>query len=290
MDEQEAVVSVFDHGFLYGMGLFETFRTYGGAPFLLKEHLERLEEGCRLLAIDYRPDEDWIRQQVATLLEANGLEDGYVRLSVSAGAEALGLPTEPYTRPNECIYMKALPPRDMHEVLRGKPLQLLHTPRSTPETPVRLKSFHYMNNIEAKRELSGYPWAKGAEGLFLDAGGYAVEGIVSNLFLVRERRLCTPHPQTGLLSGITRAYVLDLAMSIGLPVEEGLYTWSDVIAADEVFVTSSIQEIVPIRCAFDLEGNETLIGEAAAAGAGTWTRRLIDAYGHTGGRRGNEWS
>jgi len=110
IDEREAVVSVYDHGFLYGMGLFETFRTYGGRPFLLKEHLARLAAGLDEIGIRAVPDADGIRELVGKLLAANGLTDAYIRLSVSAGAEALGLPSGDYRSPNTIVYIKPLPP------------------------------------------------------------------------------------------------------------------------------------------------------------------------------------
>lgn len=288
VDGQQAVVSVYDHGFLYGMGLFETFRTYGGMPFLLERHLRRLAEGCKLLGIEYIPDEAKLREQIAELLEANKLEDedAYIRLTVSAGPEALGLPTGDYTSPNVVIYMKELPPRNAEAYLKGKSLQLLRTPRNTPESDIRLKSFHYMNNIGAKRELLGYPWAQGAEGLFLDGRGFAAEGIVSNLFLIRNDVCCTPHLDTGILPGITRMYVMELAAVLGLPVEEGWYSWDDVKTSDELFVTNSIQELVPISCCYDQQGTQTLIGNMYG-GAGHWTHKLIEQYNRaTGSIRG----
>ncbi|MDF2670425.1 MAG: 4-amino-4-deoxychorismate lyase, partial [Paenibacillus sp.] len=263
----------------YGMGLFETFCTYGGRPFLLERHLRRLTEGCEQLAIDYKPDAEELYEQIAMLLRENELEDAYIRLSVSAGSEALGLPTASYSKPNVILYMKELPPRDPSAAMGGKPLQLLRTRRNTPEGAVRLKSFHYMNNIGAKREMLDYPWARGAEGLFLDQRGFAAEGIVSNLFLVRNGMLCTPHLDTGILPGITRGIILELAERIALPAEEGFYNWNAVLASDEIFVTNSIQEIVPIGSCFDLHGEETVIGNRLKTERiGPWTLRLKEAY------------
>lgn len=282
VDGQQAVVSVYDHGFLYGMGLFETFRTYGGRPFLLDRHLQRLSEGCRQLAITYQPVEAELLEQLAGLLEANNLQDAYIRLTVSAGTEALGLPAGDYTRPNVIVYMKELPLKNTEALLQGMPLQLLQVPRNTPEGATRLKSFHYMNNIGAKRELQGYPWAHGAEGLFLDGRGFAAEGIVSNLFLIRNGVCCTPHLDTGILPGITRAFVLELAAKFGMAIEEGWYSWHDVQTSDEVFITNSIQEIVPVTICYDRQGESTLIG-GSHSGAGPWTRKLVEAYNRATG-------
>lgn len=279
IEEQEAVVSVYDHGFLYGMGLFETFRTYDGLPFLLDRHLRRLLDGCRMLGIDFRADVEEVTAQIGALLQANGLKDAYVRLSVSAGEELLGLPSADYRRPTVLIYMKELPPRDVRTYGEGKDLQLLRTRRNSPEGEIRLKSFHYMNNIVAKREMRDYPWASGAEGLFLDGHGRLAEGIVSNVFFVRDGRCCTPSLDTGILPGITRGYVMELAQDLGLPVEEGHYRWEDLLEAEEAFLTNSIQEIVPVKRCFDPQGAEHRMGSRThTPSPGPITKKLMNQY------------
>jgi len=262
IDEKKAVVSVYDHGFLYGMGLFETFRTYGGKPFLLEAHLSRLAAGCRELGIDFTPDPIKLAAEVSMLLEANGLPDGYFRYTVTAGTDVLGLPTGSYERPTEVLYVKPLTHDGVVQQPRGKALQRLKLRRNTPEGLVRHKSLHYMNNILAKKELNRYPWAAaaGAEGLFLDTRGYVCEGIVSNLFFVREGSLMTPAVETGLLPGITRQFVMELASQLEVPVMEGLYTWEELLAAEEVFMTNSIQELVPVTCLYDEDGTSRSVG------------------------------
>lgn len=261
VEQGKAVISVLDHGFLYGLSLFETFRTYGGRPFLLSRHLERLAAGCRALGMAFPREATPARVQrlVAGLLQANGLQDGYVRYTVTAGEDALGLPNGPYTTPNVVVYVKALP-APPQGAQHGRALQLLRTPRNSPEGHVRFKSAHYMNNILAKRELGQYPSAAplsgpGAEGLMLTAEGIIAEGIVSNMFFVRGGVLRTPAVETGILPGITRGMVLELAERIGIPIEEGLYTWDDLRQAEEVFITNSIQEIVPIHTLYNTEGS-----------------------------------
>jgi 4-amino-4-deoxychorismate lyase len=274
-DEREAVVSVYDHGFLYGMGLFETFRTYQGKAFLLQEHLVRLEQGCRELSITFNTHMLHWTQQVSLLLAANDLEDGYFRISVSAGTELLGLPSAPYHNPTVLLYIKPLPLRDEPLYTKGKPLQILRLRRNSPEGALRLKSFHYMNNILAKRELAEYPWAMGAEGLFLNEAGHLAEGIVSNVFFVKRGKCCTPQLTTGILSGITRGLVLEIAEKMGLSVEQGLYSWADLAAADEIFITNSIQEIVPVSTLFDLDGKKQVISEGRI---GKITQKLLREY------------
>lgn len=275
-NSSEAVITASDHGFLYGMGLFETFRTYNGIPWLLERHAARLAEGCRRLGIGYEPDIAHIRQGVAKLLAASGLTDGYIRWSVSAGADldAVGLPQGPYSAPQEIVYAKALPPDD--PVNRpGKALRLLKLRRSSPEgAGARLKSFHYMNNVLARRELQGAGADAATEGLFLNGNGHVCEGIVSNVFWLKGGKLYTPSLETGALPGITRAYVLEMAAADGFELCQGRYRLSDLAAADEVFLTNAVQEIVPVVCLMDEQG--AVVRTFAAAG--TQTREWMRQY------------
>lgn len=280
-DENEALVSVYDHGFLYGMGLFETFRTYNGQAFMLKEHLERLVGGCRELGIEFEVALEKVEHTIRTLLDANQLKDAYIRYTVSAGRQPLGLPSGDYDKPTVIVYMKELPPycADLYET--GKPLQRLQIHRNTPEGVVRLKSLHYMNNILAKRELLTYPWAQEAEGLFLTESAHLAEGIVSNLFYIKKGMGYTPAVSTGILPGVTRSFVFKLAAQAGLEgmtgveIEEGHYKWQDLLAADEIFLTNSIQELVPVCRLFDEQGASWQVGNGSA---GILTRRLIELY------------
>ncbi|WP_274365927.1 aminotransferase class IV [Paenibacillus thermotolerans] len=276
INEEEAVIPVSDHGFLYGMGLFETFRTYGGEPFLLERHAARLADGCRALRFAWKPNAAELRDAVAGLLAANSLEDAYVRVSVSAGAAPLGLPgPEGYSRPNVIMHMKRLPPEPSDPMAKAKALVRLDIPRSSPEQAVRMKSFQYMNNIFGKWELLEKQ-AGNAEGLFLNEEGYVCEGLVSNVFFVdAERRLATPSLETGCLPGVTRDYVMELAVRLGLEIAEGLYRWERLTEASEVFVTNSIQEIAPVLSLIDEKGRAV---EVSGARPGEVTLRLMDAY------------
>lgn len=254
IDEDEAVIPLNDHGFLYGMGLFETFRTYGGKPFLLDRHIDRLRAGCRDLRIHYKPDKSEIIEAIASLMKCNGLDDAYIRWSVSAGPAAHGLPAPSgYAKPNVLLMAKPLPARSGAGA-NAKQLHLLQLPRSTPEGYQRTKSFHYMNNILAKWELAERTASPDAEGLFTDGAGNVVEGIVSNVFWVRRGELRTPSAETGCLPGVTRGVVLELARDLGIPVGEGRFPWEELLEAEEAFVTNSIQELVPAVCLFNKEG------------------------------------
>ncbi|KGE19918.1 aminodeoxychorismate lyase [Paenibacillus wynnii] len=275
IDAKEAVVSVLDHGLLYGMGLFETFRTYEGVPFLLNQHLDRMKAGCQQLGIPFNMDHEKLLDWIKRLMGKNGLKEAYIRYTVTAGEDILGLPAGDYTHPNHILYAKALPELREQLYTHGKELQLLDLPRNTPEGSIRFKSLHYMNNILAKRELSTYPSAaRGADGLMLTPQGVVAEGIVSNLFFIKNDVLCTPDVSTGILPGITREMVIALAVQTGLQVEEGRYSWEQLKAADEIFLTNSIQEIVPVTLLCEKEVQHVVSGGRS----GPVTTQLILLY------------
>ncbi|GAA0353680.1 aminodeoxychorismate lyase [Bacillus horti] len=234
--EENAKISIFDHGYLYGIGLFETFRTYRGKPFLLEEHMQRLAFACQEIGLEWKQDLPRLRAEITDLLTQNGLEDGYFRYNVAAGAYPIGLPSAPYQSLTEALFVKALPEPSGEKVLTTLSLR-----RNTPEGSIRFKSHHYMNNILAKQETP-----LGAEGVFLTKEGYVAEGLVSNLFFVREDELYTPALETGILNGITREFVVELADEWHIPVHEGFFSLEFAQQADQVFVTNSIQEIVPV--------------------------------------------
>lgn len=275
-EREEAVISVYDHGFLYGIGLFETFRTYGGKPWLVERHAARLAEGCRQLGIRYEPNPLHMRDSVDRLLAANGLADGYVRWSVSAGEGMLGLPTGPYEQPREIVYAKPLPPDDPMQ-RTAKTLRLLRLRRSSPESgEFRLKSFHFMNNMMGKRELLAAGAEPTVEGLFLDGLGHVCEGTVSNVFWRSNGVLYTPSLDTGALPGITRQYVLEMASANGTTVREGRYALEELAKADEAFLTNSVQEIVPVVALVDADGN--VVRRFGTGTAGPTTREWMLQY------------
>ncbi|WP_010279316.1 aminodeoxychorismate lyase [Paenibacillus senegalensis] len=275
LEEKQASISVYDHGFMYGMGLFETMRTYNGVPFLWERHLERLRGDCRRLSIAWTANSGELLEAVRELLFRNRLTDAYLRLSVSAGSRDIGLPELPYEEPNLILYIKKLPAEARSLEAASRHLQRLKLCRNTPESGRRMKSFHYMNNILAKRELVGYAWAAGAEGLFLDARGYVAEGMVTNLFFVHHETIYTPHLDTGILPGITRQLIMELVEQQGWRMEEGYYTWEQLQRADEIFLTNSVQGIVPVVCLWDTDGQDTRIGTGKP---GKITRGLFEQY------------
>lgn len=255
ISREEAAISPFDHGYMYGLGLFETFRTYNGHPFLLDDHLARLNNGLEELDIKYQCKREDVLLILKQLLQANGLQDAYVRLNVSAGTGDVGLQTAPYMEPTIIMYIKPLPSGGTQE----KEGVFLETRRNSPEGTRRLKSHHYLNNILAKKEMGSTP---SKEGIFLTKEGYVAEGIVSNLFFVKEGMVHTPSLETGILDGITRQFVFSLLEKLDVTVKEGFFTIQELLESDEIFVTNSIQEITPITKIGNycyLKGNHTLV-------------------------------
>lgn len=234
----ELVVSAYDHGFLYGLGFFETFRTYNGKVFLWDAHWNRL---CRALS-DFRIampyEEQELLSAVEALTEANNGQDGYFRLNISAGAHDIGLQPSLYKKPTVILYRKAL---QMAPRGTAKSAVWLETVRNSPESGIRHKSHHYANNVHARFEVESLA---SCEGFFLTVEGFIAEGITSNIFWSTNGKLYTPSLETGILAGTTREWVMNCSLFV---VEEGFYVKEVLETADEVFITNAVQEIVPIK-------------------------------------------
>ncbi|WP_338753257.1 aminodeoxychorismate lyase [Bacillus sp. FJAT-52991] len=261
--KEEAKISPFDHGFLYGLGVFETIRTYERRPFLLEEHMARLQQGLREMQIDCPITMEDAFEMIASLCEKNHLPNSSVRLNISAGEGAMGPQIEPFCEPTVLAFQRPVfPSSEMKE----KEAVLLNLRRNTPETEFRMKSHHYFNNIAAKREVGTDP-AK--EGLFLTKEGYVAEGVVSNIFWVKAGTLYTPALETGILNGITRLFLLKRAKELQIPVEEGFYSFAELMTADEIFFTNSVQEIAPVHL---------LEGKSFPGKVGQITKLLFEDY------------
>jgi branched-chain amino acid aminotransferase len=248
VDRQEAVVSVFDHGFLYGDGIYETLRAYGGRIFMLQQHLARLQRSGHLIGLDLPiPAKDW----PALLNEAisrNGLTDAYIRITVSRGEGEIGLDPGLCKRPTVVILALPLQSYPPHLIQEGVKLIITRIRRNLAAAlPPRIKSLNFLNNILAKQEAL----QSGAfDALMLNVEGHVTECTTSNLFFVRTGRLCTPSIACGILDGITREVVLLLAQEQGIPVEEGAYTVEALRQAEECFLTNTSMEIMP-ACQID---------------------------------------
>ena len=237
---EEIRISPFDHGFLYGVGFFETFRTYNGNVFLFEEHMDRLRCALSEYQIKMPYDDAEILAAVQGLNGAEDGEDGYFRLNVSAGVHDIGLAPSSYLAPNVILFRK-----ELAATVRGieKVGVWLDTARNNPESKIRHKSHNFLNNVRGRLEL---PSLKEIEGLFVTTEGFVAEGVTSNVFWIKNGKLFTPAIETGILPGTTRAVVMEIAQSAGVAVNEGFYSKSDVEDADELFVTNAVQEIVPL--------------------------------------------
>ena len=239
IEEQDLRISPFDHGFLYGLGFFETFRTYKGKAVFLPLHFGRLLEALK----EYRIQFPYSLQEIEQIIEQLNAQDGnegYFRLNVSAGPHAIGLAPSEYVEPTVILFRKELP-----QVKRGteKEAVWLKTLRNSPEQEQRHKSHHYGNNVRARLEL---PSLAAHEGFFTDVRGVVAEGITSNIFWIKDGILYTPSTKIGILPGITRALVIELAAIIGIQVREGSFLKWELEQADECFITTAVQELVPI--------------------------------------------
>lgn len=241
---EEAKVSVFDHGLLYGDGVFEGIRAYNGRVFKLTEHLDRLYESARSILLNIPLSWKEMEEAVLETVRRNGLRDAYIRLVVTRGAGDLGL--DPRKCPNPTVFIIAdkitLWPDELYT--KGLKVKTVATRRNAVDTlNPRIKSLNYLNNILAKIEanLMGYP-----EVVMLNAEGYVVEGTGDNIFIVKKGRLITPPPYVGILEGITRATIMDLAREMGLSVSEDLFTTHDLYVAEECFLTGTAAEVIPV--------------------------------------------
>ncbi len=242
--EAEAKVSVFDHGLLYGDGVFEGIRAYNGRVFKLDEHVERLYMSAKAICLEIGMSPAEMSRAVVQTCKANELRDGYIRLLVTRGVGTLGL--NPYhCKEAQVIIIAAdiqLYPKKLYE--EGLTVVTLGTMRNVPEAVnPRIKSLNYLNNVLAKIEAVN---AGVAEGIMLNAHGHVAEATGENIFVVRGRTLRTPPPWCGALEGITRNTVMGIAREAGYEVKEDVINRYDLYVADEVFLTGTAAEIVGV--------------------------------------------
>jgi len=241
----QAKISVFDRGFLYGDGVFEGIRAYHGRLFRLDEHLARLYRGSRAIFLELAMEQDELREIVLEGVRRSGLQDCYVRLVVSRGEGDLGLdPRDCHTDPSVVVIVDAirLYPAEMYE--QGLNVITCVT-RRTHHMALNpgIKSLNYLNNILAKVEVAQ---AGAHEGIMLNHLWYVAEPTADNIFVCRHGEMVTPPLYAGMLAGITRGVVLELAAEMGLPLGEDLLTPYDVHSSDECFLTGTAAEIVPV--------------------------------------------
>jgi branched-chain amino acid aminotransferase len=267
VNKEDAKVSVFDHGFLYGDGAFEGIRSYNGVVFRLKEHIERLYESLHTLMIDPRLTQEQMIKAVVDTLKVNKLKDGYIRLIVSRGEGDLGLdPRKCFGKPSVIIIADkiTLYPAELYN--KGMAIITVPTTKNYVNSlDGELKSLNYLNNILAKIEAVN---GGCMEAIMLDTAGYVAECTGDNLFIIKDGVLSTP--MFGRLKGITRETILNIAKKFKIETQERLITRHQVYNSDECFLTGTAAELIPV-----VKVDGRIIG---AGKAGPMTLKLLKAF------------
>ncbi len=267
-EKEDAKISVYDHGLLYGDGVFEGIRSYGGKVFKMVEHIDRLWDSAKAIRMEIPMTKEEMTEAVEETLAVNGLTDGYIRLIVTRGVGDLGLDPDKCGTPQVIIIadLIALYPPELYE--KGLEIVTISTPRNHPAAlSPRIKSLNYLSSILAKIEGKQ---AGCVEALMLNHKGELAECTADNFFIVRKGRLLTPPSDAGILEGITRNAVMDIAREMGVEVLEIVLTKYDAYVADECFLTGSAAEVIAV---VKIDGRT--IGEGKP---GPITRELKDRF------------
>ena len=266
--KSQAKISVFDHGFLYGDGVFESVLVSNGVAFKLKEHIDRLYDSAKVLCIEIPMSKEEMIKTVADVVRANGFKDAYVRLIVTRGVGDLGLDPRKCQKPTIIIIVDKIKLYDEGALSKGLTAIISSVRRDRVDaTTHEVKSMNYLNNILAKLEAN----AVGAdEAIMLDDRGFVSEGTADNIFIVKDGVIYTPPRTCGILPGITRTRVMKLAEELGYKVVEKDITPAEVLTADEVFLTGTAAGIVPVT---------KIAGRVVGDGKpGPITRKLMERF------------
>ena len=256
LPKEEAKISVFDHGLLYGDGVFEGIRVYGKKVFLMQEHIDRLYESALAIRLEIPLSKEEMIKAVNETVAANGIEDGYVRLVITRGAGSLGLDIRRTSNPQVIIIADNISLYDPQLYIDGLKIITAATIRNHPAAlSSRVKSLNYLNNILAKIEGTD---AGCIEALMLNHKEEVAECTGDNIFIIKNGVLKTPPVDAGILEGITRNAVIKLAEESGIKVEQSPFTRHDIFVADECFLTGSAAEVIPVVA---LDGREIGTGK-----------------------------
>ncbi len=264
----EAKISVFDHGLLYGDGVFEGIRSYNGNVFKLDEHLERLYDSAKSIMLQIPLPIEEMKENLLETLRRNNLHEGYIRLIVTRGIGDLGLDPEKCPNPSVIIIADkiTLYPQNFYE--DGLEIVTTSIRRNYPEAiNPRIKSLNYLNNILAKIEAKQ---SGSVEALMLNNDGYVVECTGDNIFCIKNEVIVTPPQHIGILEGVTRNCVIELAEEAGFEIQERVFTRHDLYIADECFLTGTAAEVIPV-----VKLDQRVIGNGKP---GIVTQKLIDAF------------
>lgn len=244
VDEKDAKISVFDHGVLYGDGVFEGIRAYNGKIFKLKEHLDRLQFSAKAISLEIPLNNKQLTKAIIETIRANKLKDTYVRVVVTRGVGDLGLDPKKTHFPTIFIIAKEISLYPLKYYQTGLELVTVSIRRNHPEAlNPKIKSLNYLNNILAKIEVDK---TSACEGLMLTTAGYVAECTGENIFIVKNKILLTPPTYVGVLEGITRQTTMELACKLGFKAKEEILTRYDIYNADECFITGTAAQIMPV--------------------------------------------
>lgn len=269
VDKEAATINVYDHGLLYGDGIFEGIRAYGGEPFRLEAHVARLFRGAHHIMLEIPYTQQEIRNAIRETLAANEFQDAYIRPVVTRGVGYLGLAPNQTSNPTTFIITDQITmyPDEMYE--NGMPVITSTICRNhTNAVPPQLKSCNYLNNILAQIDAmnAGVP-----EAIMLNVNGFVAECTGDNIFLIKDGKVRTPSLDQGILEGITRSVVIEICAEMGMPVEESVVTRHDLYTADEVFITGTAAEVIGVS-----KIDDRVIGEGIT---GPITKQLMAAFG-----------
>ncbi|EEG76911.1 branched-chain-amino-acid transaminase [Dethiobacter alkaliphilus] len=276
--EQEAKVSVFDHGFLYGDGVFEGIRAYKGKVFKLEEHMARLYESAKSIMLDIPESYEEMTEATLETIRQNNLEDAYIRIVVSRGTGDLGLDPRKCPKATTVIIASSITlfPEELYE--QGLEVITVATRRNVPDAlDPQIKSLNYLNNILVKIEANR---AGVMEAIMLNGQGYVAEGTGDNVFIVKRGKILTPPSYVGALCGITRQVIIDLAAEAGYLLEERPFTRHELYVADECFLTGTAAEVIPV---IGVDGRQ--IGSGTP---GPVTRDLVARFRELAGTTGTD--
>lgn len=268
VDEADAKISVFDHGLLYGDGIFEGIRLYKGCVFKLDEHLDRLDKSARAILLKLPVDLETIAEAVCETCRANNLEDGYIRLVVTRGVGSLGLSHLSCKNPQLIIIADKITLYPQEHYTKGLRIITSPTRRINPAALAPMvKSLNYLNNILAKADANQ---AGCLEAIMLNDQGYVAECTGDNIFIRHKDKWFTPPTAAGALKGITRGAVLELMEELGFACQEANLTRYDIWTADEMFLTGTAAEVIPV-----VDVDSRTIGDGQP---GALTHELLEAF------------
>jgi branched-chain amino acid aminotransferase len=242
--QDEAFISVLDHGFLFGDSVYEVICTHQRKPYFFDEHLKRLYASASGISLGIPYDQNWIKTQVQATLDFADNPESYIRIIVTRGVGDLDIDPSSCFKPNLIIFVKNTPQIPNEDYEKGIPVALVSIKRNSQDAlDPAVKTGNYLNNVLARVEAQ----KMGAvDAIMVNSLGQLTEGTTSNLFFVREGRLLTPNKGCGILSGITREKIIQLAHENGIPLEEGAWPGEELLKAEEIFLSGTVKRVMPV--------------------------------------------